>query len=230
MKERLLFGTTALLLVCYGCTGEEISGLSSLEAAAKNAVESTANLDLLVEDPADPEALFSLTRIYADLSAVANASRDGAAFFVNPLTQKAPLDQCITQDGPVITYDDCTLRNGTIGGTITSSGDELDFDLRIAAEGVGGAGSLAVRMRGGVVLTDTSLAGSLAYETIILGLEDYPDGLSFTMDADYIGIALDDVQCPLSGSLVVGQEFPDDTTAPVEAVFGPLCEDVSLSE
>ena len=230
MKERLLFSTTALFLVCYGCTDQESGGLSGVTASAGTAVVLTARLDGLVENPRDSETLISMTRIYTHLSTVANAGRDGAGVFTDFLTQKAPLEECVTKDGPLITYDNCTVSSGTIDGTLSSSGDEIDFDLWIRAEGVGGVGSLSVHMDGGITLTDTSLEGSLTYDTIIEGVDQYPDGLSFTIYADYVGIALDEVQCPLSGSLLVDQEFLGESTGIVEAIFGPSCGDVRLSE
>lgn len=230
MKERLLSSTTALLLVCYGCADQENEGLSAAAASAGNAVVSTARLDGLVENPQDPDALLSMTRIYTDLSAVANAGQDGAGVFTDFLTQKALLEDCVTDDGPVITYDNCSLSNGTIDGTLSSSGDEIDFDLMISVQGTDGAGSLAVRMSGGITLTESSLGGSLTYDTLIQGVDQYPDGLSFTIYADYVDITLNEMQCPLSGSLWVDQVFLGASTGTEEAVFGPSCGDVHLSE
>jgi len=230
MKERLLFSTTALFLVCYGCTDQESGGLSGVTASAGTAVVLTARLDSLVSNPQDPEALTSMTRIYTHLSAVANAGQDGAGVFTDFLTQKAPLEECVTRDGLLIAYDNCTVSSGTIDGTLSSSDDEIDFDLFIRAEGTGGVGSLEVHMHGKITLTETSLGGSLIYDTIIEGVDQYPDGLSFTIYADYVGIALDDDQCPLSGSLLVDQEFLEASTGVVEATFGPSCGDVGLSE
>ncbi len=230
MKERLLSSTTALLLVCYGCADQESVGRSAVAASAGKAVVSTARLDGLFEDPANSESLISMTRIYADLSAVANAGRDGAGVFINLLTQKAPLDECVTEDGSVITYDNCSVSNGTIDGTLSSNGDDIDIDLTISAQGAGGVGSLIVHMHGGITVTATSLGGSLTYDTVIQGVDQYPDGLSFTIVADYIDITLDEVECPLSGFLLVEQEFLGVSTGIVEGTFGPACGDVRLSE
>ena len=230
MKERLLWTTTALLLVCYGCADQENMRLSSAAASAGNAVVSTARLDTLVENPSDPDALISMTRIYADLSAAANAGQDGAGVFIDFLTQKASLDECVTDDGSLITYNDCSVSNGTINGTLSSSGDEIDFDLSISVLGAGGSGSLTVHMYRAITLTETSLTGSLTYDTIIEGVDQYPDGLSFTIRADYLDITFDDVPCPLSGALLVEQVIPGESTGTVEAVFGPACGDVRVSE
>ncbi|MDH3200557.1 MAG: hypothetical protein OEM15_06655 [Myxococcales bacterium] len=230
MKERLVSSITALLVVCYGCADQNNVGLSSAAASAGNAVVSTARLDSLVEDPSDPDALISMTRIYSDLSAAANAGQDGAGVFIDFLTQKASLDECVTEDGSLITYDDCSVSNGTIDGTFSSSGDEIDFDLSISVFGTGGTGSLTVHMYRAIVLTRTSLAGSLTYDTTIEGVDQYPGGLSFTIHADYVDITFDDVQCPLSGALRVEQVIPGESTTALEAVFGPSCGDVRLSE
>jgi len=228
MKERLLCGITALALVCYGCADQESVGLSSAAASSGSAVVLTARLDTLVGNPNDPDALLSMTRIYADLSAAANAGPNGV--FIDFLTQKAPLDECVTENGSLITYDNCSVSNGTIDGTLSSSGDDIDFDLSIGVLGTGGTGSLTVHMYRGITLTETSLTGSLTYDTIIEGVDQYPDGLSFTIHADYVDIILDDVQCPLSGALRVEQVIPGESTGTIEAVFGPSCGDVRISE
>jgi hypothetical protein len=230
MKERLLLTTTALFLVCYGCRNQENEGLSAVAASAGKAVVSTARLKGLVENPTDSDALISMTRIYTDLSAVANAGRGGAGVFTDFLTQKAPLDECVTMDGSVITYDNCSVSNGTIDGTLSSNGDEIDIDLMTSVQGAGAVGSLIVHMHGGIAVTATSLGGSLTYDTVIQGVDGYPDGLSFTIFADYIDITLDEVECPLSGFLVVEQEFLGESTGVVEGTFGPACGDVRLSE
>ncbi len=230
MKERLLPTTTALLLVCYGCADPQSAGLSSAAASAGNAVVATARLDTLVENPDDPDALIAMTRIYADLSAAANAVQEGTGVFVDFLTQKASLDECVSENGPVITYDDCSVSNGTIDGALSSSGDEIDFDLSIQVLGGGGRGSLMIRMRGAILLSNTSLAGSLTYDTVIEGVDQYPEGLSFTIYADYIDIMLDDLQCPLSGVVLVEQVIPGESTSIVEALFGPNCGDVRIPE
>lgn len=230
MKERLSTGITALLLLCYGCTDQENGNLSGAAVSAGFAVVATARLDALVENPRDPDALVSMTRIYADLSAVANARNDGAGIFTDFLTQKAPLETCVTELGFLIVYDDCTVSNGIIDGTLVSSGDEIEFDLAIIAEGAGAAGSLTVVMGGEITLTGSSLRGSLTYDTVIEGVDEYPDGLTLTLKADYVDIALDADQCPLSGRLVVEQEFLGESTGIVEAVFGPVCGDARISE
>ena len=178
----------------------------------------------------DSSSLISMTRIYTDLIAVANVGQDGAGVFTDPLTQKAPLDECVTVNGPLITYDNCTVSNGTIDGTLSSSGDEIDIDLMISAQGAGAGGSLIVHMHGGITVTATSLGGSLTYDTVIQGVDQYPDGLSFTIVAHYVDITLGEAECPLSGSLLVEQEFLEESTGVVEGTFGPSCGDVRLSE
>lgn len=230
MKERLLRVLTAVLFLCYGCPSEESGSLSAVAASAGNAVVSTARLNALVANPRDPEALISMTRIYTDLSAVANAKGDGAGLFTTLTARKASLEVCVTEQGSVIAYDDCTVSNGIIDGTVTSSGDGIDFDLAIIAQGTGGEGRLSVLMDGGITLTERSLTGLLTYDTIIEGVDEYPDGLSLMIQADYVDITLDEVQCPLSGSLLVEQEVLGVSTGIVETVFGPNCGDVRVLE
>ncbi|MDH3625585.1 MAG: hypothetical protein OEQ49_17095 [Myxococcales bacterium] len=229
MKERLSI-TTALLLVCYGCADQEPSGVSSAAASAGNAVVSTARLDTLIENPSDPDALIAMTRIYSELSAVANAGQDGAGVFIEFLRQKASLEECVAEEGSLITYDNCSVSNGTIDGTLSSSGDDIDFDLSIGVIGSGGTGSLTVHMHRGITLSEALLTGSITYDTTIEGVARYPDGLLFTIHADYVDITLDDVQCPLSGTLRVEQVIREESTGALEAVFGPSCGDVRLSE
>ena len=229
MKERLLSISTALLLVCYGCADPQSAGLSSAAASAGNAVVATARLGTLVENPDDPDALIAMTRIYADLSAVANAGQEGTGVFLDFPAQKASLDECVRENGPVITYDDCSVSNGIIDGALSSTGDKIDFDLSIQVLGGGGSGSLMVRMRGGILLSNTSLMGALTYDTVIEGVDQYPEGLSFTIHADYVDIMVDDLQCPVSGALLVQQAIPEESTSIVEALFGPDCGDVRIS-
>ena len=111
---------------------------------------------------------------------------------------------------------------------MSSSGDDIDFDLTIRAMGTGGAGSLTVAMRGRVSLTAQSLEGSLVYDTVIEGLAQFPDGLDSTLEVEYRDIALDEVQCPLSGVLTVAQTIAGESTSVVEAAFGPACLQVDL--
>ena len=193
MKERL-FTTTAVLLVCYGCADQESVELSAVAVSSGNAVVSTARLGVLVDNPTDPDALISMTRIYADLSAAANAAGDGAGVFVDFLAQKAPLDECVITNGSLITYDDCTVSNGTIDGTLSSRGDEIAFNFVVGVLGTGRMGSLIVHMDGAITLTDRTLTGSLTYDTLIEGVDQYPDGLAFAIHADYIDITIDDAR------------------------------------
>ncbi|MGB5811665.1 MAG: hypothetical protein WBG86_14100 [Polyangiales bacterium] len=227
MKERLLFSLTTLLFVCYGCSEQGGPELTATEAAAGNAVVLTANLDTLVEEPRNEEALISMTRIFGDLTTVANA--EGAGVFEPVASRKAPLSTCVTEYGALIVYNDCSVSNGTIDGTILAFEDEIRFDLSISVEGAA-EGSLEVLMEGSVEITESLLEGSLLYTTIIRGLEEFPDGLRLTLDAAYLGIELDRVKCPLAGTLQVEQRGPDANTGLKEAFFGPDCTDVTLAD
>lgn len=228
MKERLLFSLTAVLLLCYACNEEEGSGLSVTEAAAGNAVVSTARIRFLLDDPANEEALISLTRIYTDLTTL--ATNGGEVGVIGSLVPKGTLEDCVVVSDTVIRYDGCDVSNGTFDGTIEVMGDEITFDLVISVVATGAEGSLIVAMQGSILLTATTLSGELRYTTTIGGLPDFPGGLDLTLDANYVGVTLDDVQCPLSGSLEAEQRGPDADTGVREAVFGPSCEDVRIVE
>ena len=228
MKERLLFTLMQLLLLCYSCADTKNGGLTIPEAAAGNAVVSTARLDALVEHPDDPDLLADMTTIYGSLSTLANTDRQDTELLEASLVHKSPLPECVVERPTVVVYEDCTLANGTIEGTMSSSGDDIDFDLTIRAIGTGGAGSLTVAMRGRVSLTAQSLEGSLVYDTVIEGLAQFPDGLDSTLEVEYRDIALDEVQCPLSGVLAVAQTIAGESTSVVEAAFGPACLQVEL--
>ncbi|MEM8610267.1 MAG: hypothetical protein AAGF92_24470 [Myxococcota bacterium] len=228
MKERLLFSLTTLLLLCYGCNDEEGSGLTVTEAAAGNAVVSTARTELLVDDPRSVDALISLSRIYTDLTTLATDA--GEVGVVGIALTKGTLGDCVVVTDSVIRYDDCPVSNGTIDGTITVDGDELSFDLDIAVVDSGDNASLVVSMEGPVTVTETSLYGSLNYETVIEGLPDFPDGFRLSLEADYVDIGIDDVECPLSGSLRAEQRGLDSNTGVREAIFGPSCGDVRIVE
>ena len=224
---------TLLPVVCYGCRDDAAEGLSITEAAAGNAVVSTARLEQLVEDPRDVEALLSVTRIYTDLTTLAT---DGGQISVvansvsKGVSEPDPLDDCVSVTEDVIRYSDCPVSNGTFDGTITSIEDTLTFDLTIAVRSTGADGSLVVLMRGPIERAGSRLEGELNYETTITGIADFPDGLRLALEARYLRIGLDEVDCPLSGSLVVEQVGGGVDPGAREAVFGPVCGDVRLTE
>ena len=219
----------SLLLLCYACDEGEASGLTVTEAAAGNAVVSTARTRLLLADPADEEALLSLTSIYTDLTTlVTDGGAVGVVSSAGSLVSKGSLPACVAIDDGVVRYDDCDISNGTIDGTITVVDDEITFDLVIAVVATGVEGSLSVSMQGSILLTATTLSGGLRYVTTLGGLPDFPDGLRLFLDAEYREVVLDEVQCPISGSLTAEQRGPDADTGVQEAVFGPVCMDVRI--
>jgi len=220
MKERLYPVLTAVVFACYGCGQEDAQALSSGAASAGNAVVLTAMLDTLIADPADADALVSMTRIYTELSAVASSGVEVPLSWRG--VTKAPLDQCVTQEDSRITYAECSLRNGRLDGTIASAGDDLELDLTTRVQGAGASGSLEVRMRGSLVLSERSLCGELRYDTVIGGLDEFPSGLAVELHARYVDIALDGQGCPLGGTLEVVQETLGGSMLATVG-FGPRC-------
>ncbi|MEM7434115.1 MAG: hypothetical protein AAF436_03115 [Myxococcota bacterium] len=229
MKERLLFCLTTLLALCYGCDQEDVpTGLSDVEAAAGNAVVSTARLDQLVANPRDVDQILSLTRIYTDLTTFANAGGQPGVFAATTKGTDGDLGDCVTETPSLILYDRCLVSNGQIDGTIAVDGDAVTLNLEVSLVGGQGTGSLDVLMDGTVTIAPESLGGRLTFVTAIGGLDEFPDGLRLVLVADYLDLALDDIQCPLEGTLRVEQEGPDADTGPRRADFGPDCGEVRI--
>ncbi|MEM7135894.1 MAG: hypothetical protein AAF500_04900 [Myxococcota bacterium] len=229
MKERLLFTLTTLLLLCYACDQEDLpTGISDVEAAAGNAVVSTARLDQLVANPRDVDQIVSLTRIYTDLTTFANAGGQLGAFAAVSKGTDDDLGDCVTETPSLITYDRCLVSNGQIDGTIAVDRDTLTLDLEVSLVGGQGTGSLEVAMAGTVTIAPASLGGRLTFVTALFGLDEFPDGLRLILVADYLDIGLDEIQCPLEGILRVEQEGPDADTGPQRALFGPICGEVQI--
>ncbi|MCB9788536.1 MAG: hypothetical protein H6744_17810 [Deltaproteobacteria bacterium] len=248
MHYRSLVSLSSLALLALGACGDDGgSGGGGAKAAASRSVSSAQNIKSAEDDASGDSALAGINALQADLQIIVQQqqladlqARTGA------LTQAMALSaDCVSQAGGVTTYTDCTVAPATMSGTVTVSGDTVNFDITgdidpdayngpLDAAAQGGAGisitldSVSFTESGNLTISSSAIEGtvnvniSLTLTTDFPGIgpqtstQDTPIKADFDVDLDANG-------CAVGGSLTVtsGQ-----TTATAD--YGPACGDVTL--
>ena len=130
------------LLVGHGCGSDSDGGGPSGESGATQSVESAASLKGVSEDPMSELSVAGVTKLHADLQQIVAAKQvtdvQGSTLTARPsalaVVQQALFADCVTHADGTVTYNECGVSGSTLNGSITTTGDEIQFDLTITVD------------------------------------------------------------------------------------------------
>jgi len=214
-----------------GVSKKPMTATPERKGAAKGTVEAGLKLNKLKTNSKDTDAINAFSEIYADASQLTGSVQADAVSgkLVSALSDN--IDQCVTESGGTVTYNQCDFNGTKVNGTVKIQGDVISIDLTIEASGgiSGGVSSVNLHYVGSVTVSDTKIDGSLDVTTDV-GTTEYGT-VSANTSVDFNAIVVTS-GCATGGSMDVNSVTSaagHSYTTAVTVTFGPNCGDMTMT-
>jgi len=232
MRTTLFAGIAlaAALAACGGKTLKEFQPSATDKQNAAATIDDTKSLANLRTNSQDGAALSAFSEIQAGANQLLGSAQVAKGLSAEQSGLRS-YENCVTEAGGTITYNNCTDGSQTINGTISISGDTVSVDLRIGYSSGGYSGD--VTYQGSVTITASSVNGSLSFDYEMAST-------TYSVDISYEAIGLDAAGCAISGSMAIDQSVKiagvgslggvtgGSTGTSFRVDFGPACGDMKM--